>query len=653
MSKALGQFFTPDAVAEVAAAFVYSLVKPLAVLDPMSGQGALLKAIFEEAKNRKLPSPRLFGIEIDPALVAKSEDAVPGATIVNADAFSRLASFESVDAVIGNPPYVRYQRLGDLAGHLRLKVVGRKENPNTIVAEAIRERTLQLGSSSGELAAAWRALVLSYPTRADISTAAWLAMWPKLRDGGVFAFIVPKTWDTRDYGLLLEYYLLRFFDLRAVVHVGTAMSFSGAQVAIDLVVAQRRSTDRASGGLFSAPIPPDVTYNEYWLDNQEQASSLARFLRYGEGIHRLRSRLSSLEEIRQRLLSRINSAPTSTARALHKIEDTSVIVRASSRSSWAGSVIGAKDWITAEEFGLTINQGLRTGCNDFFYARVLGPGRGAGLVRIEVPILGPLGQRNSVVEVPRGVLLPCVRYAQDMPRFVLRQRDPLPWSALRLQENVPEGLKRAVRAAEDTPVLVKGRMALIPELSALKLNGSGRRWYSLDIRPRHRGDLFVARINDGTVLCYLNDEQSSLVDANFSTITMPLGVSKTGMLAFLNSTPARLLIEGLGTAMGGGALKIEAVQLRRLAMPTQGDRRWELLSECGDLITQLSNKIIPNDLQRRIDNVLITNPPEEKFTVTRLAERLAAVVNWRRNRNSCGDASSAAIPSICADAQLV
>lgn len=69
----------------------------------------------------------------------------------------------------------------------------------------------------------------------------------------------------------------------------------------------------------------------------------------------------------------------------------------------------------------------------------------------------------------------------------------------------------------------------------------------------------------------LNPGHEVLIDANFSTLWREddAGLDPLALLALFTSTWARASMELLGTVLGGGALKLEAAQLRRLLLPAQ------------------------------------------------------------------------------------
>jgi methylase of polypeptide subunit release factors len=106
-----GRFYTPESVAEL----VLSLVlgdrsPPRRLVDPSCGDGVFLRA----ARRRGIAAGRLFGRDID-AEAARAAQAASGADIAVADLFDPHPLDGRFDAVVGNPPYVRQERLGAAA----------------------------------------------------------------------------------------------------------------------------------------------------------------------------------------------------------------------------------------------------------------------------------------------------------------------------------------------------------------------------------------------------------------------------------------------------------------------------------------------------------------------------------------------------------
>jgi hypothetical protein len=124
LRKARGAFYTPQAIAEYLADWAVEGDPSATVIDPTCGE-----AVFIEAAGRKLAelgaSPRqlreqVFGVDLHEASVVRSRQVLRAQGLdgrfYTGDFFSELlpdrlgARLPQVDAVIGNPPFVRYQR---------------------------------------------------------------------------------------------------------------------------------------------------------------------------------------------------------------------------------------------------------------------------------------------------------------------------------------------------------------------------------------------------------------------------------------------------------------------------------------------------------------------------------------------------------------
>lgn len=102
----IGQFFTPLPIAELMAEAIWES-EPETVLDPGVGGGVLLRAVGE--------GPKLFGLDTDAKAVELAAKSMPGENELAVgdflDAKRWPLSESTFDAVISNPPYVRYHHL--------------------------------------------------------------------------------------------------------------------------------------------------------------------------------------------------------------------------------------------------------------------------------------------------------------------------------------------------------------------------------------------------------------------------------------------------------------------------------------------------------------------------------------------------------------
>ena len=117
--KARGAFFTPPEIASLLAEWAMRSASDR-VLEPSCGEAIFLTSAV--ARTRALggvaDQSRLVGVDIHPEAVDAARSALAE---INADAqlcvsdFFDFKSVERFDAVIGNPPYVRYQAFAALA----------------------------------------------------------------------------------------------------------------------------------------------------------------------------------------------------------------------------------------------------------------------------------------------------------------------------------------------------------------------------------------------------------------------------------------------------------------------------------------------------------------------------------------------------------
>ena len=161
---------------------------------------------------------------------------------------------------------------------------------------------------------------------------------------------------------------------------------------------------------------------------------------------------------------------------------------------------------------------------------------------------------------------------------------------------LPAELTEHIRRAAVTPFGDEGK--LLPSLSAVATNvrksntskGAGQRyWYMLpDFAPRHKPDLFIARVNSARPKAVLNEQRGALVDANFATLwlTKPDESLSNMLLAYLSSTLAWTIFEFVGAVMGGGALKLEATHLASFPVPKFTPKAKAKLTELGAKLCQ-------------------------------------------------------------------
>ncbi len=583
--KQLGQYFTSRRVGRLLAALA-GADSATTIIDPMVGSADLLVSCLQVGAAPK----RLVGLELDSLALAEATAGLANAQnaeLVRGDAFSLALPPEQFDLVITNPPYIRYQSKGDVDG-IRI--------PS---GSAVRDGLVRAIRSRRELPADVQTRLLraarSYPGTADLAVPAWILSASLVREGGVLAVVVPQAWLCRNYARAVRELLDDIFDVEFIVEDGDASWFRDAQIRTHLVVARRRS------------VGPRKVHSAVL------ARATAQLDVHGD----LRGSLHSEAAVAEALLQVTSTQPVNVTTGLtaHVEHDLSVgtadqtgNVPQRVASSLSVSVVDIATR-TLESYGWRAGQGLRTGANDFFYVVDVG-----GLVR-------PASRWSSPpLPIPSKCLLSAVRRQSDLgEKLDVATGDPLPSRILHLRgwataqdkrrmgaagsgtHSLPAAVSRWISEVGQTPFSDKESTKLFPDLAAVapnsKTDRSGRPtafWYQLpELAPRHRPELFIGRVCGGQPTAYANSAVS-VIDANFSTLwpTAADSLPADALLALLHSSWVWANLEATCAVLGGGALKVEATDLRRLALPDLAAADIEQLQVLGrELLTNRRSEV--------------------------------------------------------------
>jgi hypothetical protein len=413
----------------------------------------------------------------------------------------------------------------------------------------------------------WRTLVRGYSGLSDLSVPSWLLAAMLVKPGGVLALVAPATWRTRDYADVLQYMLARFFRLEAVVADRQPGWFSQALVRTHLVVASRMSSEEAcvplterGEALESFPwveIAPEAQGGDGLVasafSSDDPEGAFARWLQSPDhdvpGISRIDRRTQDeLSAVVSRCRSSRWFSRLEPVAANTPLFGGSTTTDACAVPHALVDALGTapRSLTTLQDIGIKVSQGLRTGCNDFFYVDFI---EAIDAERARVRLSAMFGRR--CIEVPADALVPVLRrqaeldaFADGLPLqgrllnlsgYVLPEDCPAVEESKPVYEQVglpmpsamPEQLAEHVHSASESRTGgTKGN--LIPELSAVRTNArpaaQGRRpkpprfWYMLpDLARRHVPDVFVPRINQRTPVAMANRNVPVVVDANFST----------------------------------------------------------------------------------------------------------------------------------------
>ncbi|MCG5432968.1 N-6 DNA methylase [Mycobacterium sp. MYCO198283] len=241
--KSRGAFFTPPLLAQFVARWAVRSPGD-AVLEPSCGDAAFLAAAAARLDALGAPADAvLHGIEIHPpsAAAARQRVAAAGRTAaVEVADFFGVPSERRFDAVLGNPPYVRYQ---DHAGAARA---------------ASRAAALRAGVGLTALASTWAA--------ATVHAAEFL------RPGGRLGLVLPAELLTVNYAADVRRYLMRRFG-RVRLVMFTERVFPGVLEEVVLLLADDAlaagGTDHAELHQVSsvAELHEELSSHRWWPDD--------------------------------------------------------------------------------------------------------------------------------------------------------------------------------------------------------------------------------------------------------------------------------------------------------------------------------------------------------------------------------------------------
>lgn len=613
--KRLGQYFTGVGLGRVLGALA-GVGKASTILDPMEGSGDLLAACLELGARPSI----LAGIEIDPIAAGSAKNRLPEGvhrvgSAFDAKLIAGLPAHEW-DIVIANPPYVRYQSMASAAGRDNW-LPGAVEVRNGLLASIAH-----LSALDEEDKRLFVELTASYSGLADLAVPAWILCAGLVAVGGRLALIVPESWLSRDYASVVQYLLLRWFQVEYIVEDEHAAWFEDAQVKTNLLVARRiprresalgwrdehyvraRISGAASGAegpiarIFTNLSSPEAAF----ASAAEQALSSNRVRRdtlYSLTPEPLAGMSRSLRGAAQKQKWFVKVGEVGSAKP-HRAEVPAIV------STWVQRNRGQSDFMPLESLGVVVGQGLRTGANGFFYGSVVSESSHQVVIEPDgVPGI-------TAVAVPSSCLVPTLRRQSELPDgFQIRKRNlrgrTLDLRALALPEDLtsggapakahygamPKNLAAFVRHAgtanfgtDAAPRKIQSFTAVSPNIRRGDV-ASGtppRYWYMLPtFAPRHSPKLFVPRINSRNIKAVLVAETGILVDANFATINIAprASISAHAALALLNSSWCLAVLEYSASVMGGGALKVEATHLRRLPVPRLSPAQWKRLDVLG------------------------------------------------------------------------
>ena len=125
-AKAFGAFYTGAVVAEFLVRWALRSSNDT-VMDPSFGGGVFLRAAAAQLRNLGGAERQVYGVELDEevyARVSRELKGISGENLIRSDFFTVEPTLLPIDAVVGNPPFVRYQSFDGALAASRAKAQG-------------------------------------------------------------------------------------------------------------------------------------------------------------------------------------------------------------------------------------------------------------------------------------------------------------------------------------------------------------------------------------------------------------------------------------------------------------------------------------------------------------------------------------------------
>lgn len=616
--KRLGQYFTEEKLSKLLSAFSvypeYNLI-----IDPMCGKADMLVAAntFNEKAD-------LYGIDIDAIAInaaKKNFETVNKSNelhhLFHANALStdivRKLPFLQFDLVITNPPYVRYQTLSN-----------NSDNQDLPTAEEVRKSLLEFVQEMVHLdiedKRIFTEIVKGYSGLSDLAVPSWILCCLFTKIGGRLAMVVPEAWLKRDYSYSIQYLLLKYFELEYVIEDVDRCWFKEAQVKTNLIIAKRRT--RVSN-LITHYQGKQYVHIALRKEHGDEISLVSHLVSPVDN-----KELTFKKEIKQNLEKYVSMKICQIVETSDTLEN--VLVNAK-KYNWFKNIEGnytsvnkgieninifpttlkrmlevsSSGFVSLENMGVSIGQGLRTGANKFFYVDYVREDEEYTVVKVDKIF------NKDTIELPTILLEPVLRKQAELPLGFALDSSEVSGRVLILDKVIHPGDFHAIKEISISRKIMNKDLSdfidevsvknigsetdpkYIPYLSAVKTNktkmkshdpNTVRYWYMLpELADRHKPLIFVPRIINQTPKFFLNTDPPTVIDANFSSIwiTNEAKIDQYGLIALLNSSWFLLVCELIGSVMGGGALKLEATHLKKAPLPHLSEIEYNQLSLLG------------------------------------------------------------------------
>jgi type I restriction-modification system DNA methylase subunit len=499
------------------------------------------------------------------------------------------AAIPTVDAVVGNPPYVRQEDISKPPTvHLKSKVKLKVRPAAQVKSEAEKYKKFLRDLVKRE----WPGIALS--GRSDLHVYFWPHATKFLHDGGYYGFVTSSGWLDTEYGFGLQRFLLERFAVLAIFESAIEPWFTGARVATCATILRKESNpEKRAKNL--------VRFVQLRSPLSEVFPSAVSEVQRQQAVEALRDRIESITEnaderhwrvrvIRQEVLERQGYYGSTEYRG----------------SKW-GIPLRAPDFffelldcysdrlVPVSEVA-DIKRGITSGCDGFFFPRDI--------------------TEQSLEQIPDDkefrAKFGIHRYQTDKVRIVragdgsihLIEADylrPVIMSMMRqpLLRVDPMGLERCILVVSEPKSKLGGRRVL-HYIAYGEREGHDKRptcagrdpWYNL--APGPPAPVLWPLAHQYRHMCF--DNESGVIPNKrlFSIYPKP-GIDPKAQCAILNSTIVALSKSQFGRWVGSeGNLDTEVIDVAMMLVPDPRLLTQRLESRLVDALTKMANRPVQN-----------------------------------------------------------
>lgn len=463
-----------------------------------------------------------------------------------AEVFQESGGF---DIVIGNPPYVRQEKIAD-----PFTLVPGKD-PDVEANRAYKEKLAKMIDDDwGSIVRGKQVAGASIGKRSDLYVYFYLRGLALTREGGVFIFITSNSWLDVGYGAGLQEFLLKRARVLAIYDNEAKRSFKSAEVNTIIALLEPLPMKALPDGEHLARL---VMFKEPF----EEAASSDTLCALEEAdqrqvIHRKDDSLAlaRIVPMTQRELYLSGTEPDETD-DLKQLRTASPYDRKFIGDKWGGKYLRAPDiyWTLLDKCGsnlvelgavASVKFGVKTGNNEFFFLETVESETSDGCLKVK----NGLGWEGWI---ETEYLQPAIQRVEECPSLLFTPR-----KYLFICEGDPS--KRAEELIAHGESVGANRTATCAARSP---------WWRLKVGSHSGYELgFNYNIHD-TGWTYRSLIEGALYSNVFHVLKAP---DLNALQAYMDSSVFHLFVNVLcRTSLGGGKAKLERFELERLPAPAE------------------------------------------------------------------------------------